>query len=50
MADIVYQIAFNDETVDEAFYGDIMSLTVEESTTTASMLRLQLTITLQDDG
>jgi len=50
MADRVYQIAFNDETVDEAFYGDIMSLTVEESTATASMLRLQLTTTLQDDG
>jgi phage protein D len=50
MADRVYQIAFNDETVDEAFYGDVMSLTVEESTATASTLRLQLTTMLQDDG
>ena len=50
MADRVYQIAFNDETVDEAFYGDVMSLTIEESTATASTLRLQLTTTLQDDG
>src|SRR5262249_62393345 len=50
MADIAYQIAFNDETVDEAFYGNIILLTVEESTATASMLRLQLRTTLQDDG
>ena len=50
MADQAYQIAFNDEAVDEDFYGDVESLTVEENTATASTFRLQLATSLQDDG
>jgi phage protein D len=50
MADKAYQIAFNGEAVDENFHGNIVSLTVEEHTATATMFRLQLATTLQDDG
>lgn len=50
MADKAYQIAFDGEAVDEDFYGDVVSLTVEENTDTASTLHLRLRITLQDDG
>ena len=31
MAEKAYEIAFNDEAVDEDFYGDVESLTVEEN-------------------
>src|SRR5262249_32294290 len=37
MADKAYQIAFDDEAVDEDFYGDVESLTVEENTATAGL-------------
>src|SRR5215470_13978428 len=50
MADKAYQIAFDDEAVDEDFYGDIVTLTVAENTTTASTLHLQLKTVHQDDG
>src|SRR6266545_512846 len=50
MAEKAYQIAFDNETVDQAFYGDVVSLTVEEECTRASTLRLQVALTLQDDG
>jgi phage protein D len=50
MADKAYQIAFNGEAVDEDFYGNVVSLTVEENTATASTFRLQLATSLQDDG
>jgi phage protein D len=50
MADQAYQIAFDDEAVDEEFYADVVSLTVEENTATASTFRLQLATSLQDNG
>src|SRR5437870_13816049 len=50
MADKAYQVAFDDEAVDEQFYGDVVSLTVAENTTTASTFHLQLRTIRQDDG
>jgi len=50
MANKACQIAFDDEAADEDFYGDIVSLTVEESTTTAGTFHLQLRSVHQDDG
>jgi phage protein D len=45
-----YQIAFDDEAVDEQFYCDVVSLQVEENTATASTFHLQLRTVHQDDG
>jgi phage protein D len=50
MADKAYQIFFNAEAVEEDFYGDVVSLTVEENTTAASTLQLRLGTQLQEDG
>src|SRR6266404_6265491 len=50
MADKAYQIAFEGTAVDEDFYGDVVSLVVEENAATACTFRLQLAIRLQDDG
>src|SRR5215813_8465251 len=50
MAEKAYEIAFNDDPVDEDFYGDVESLTVEENLTQASTMRLRLAITLDDNG
>lgn len=50
MATKAYQIAFDDEAADEDFYGDIVSLTVAENTTTASTFHLQLKTVHQADG
>jgi phage protein D len=50
MPQTAYQLAFDDEAVDEEFYGDVVSLTVEEQTTAASTLALRLATRLQDDG
>src|SRR5262245_52078485 len=50
MADKAYQIAFAGDAVEDDFYGDVVELTVEESTAAASVLRLRLTLRLQDDG
>jgi phage protein D len=50
MADKAYQIAFAGDAVEDDFYSDVIELTVEESTTAASVLRLRLTLQLQEDG
>lgn len=50
MANKVYQIAFSGTAVDEDFYGDVVSLTVEENTATASIFNLEVVLRLQDDG
>lgn len=50
MAEKAYVIAFNGEAVDEAIYGDVVSLTVEENTAVASTLQLRLSTALADDG
>ena len=50
MADKAYEIAFNDEAVDDDFYGDVESLTVEESVSQASSMKLRLALTLDDNG
>ena len=50
MADKTYQIDFDGDAADEQLYSDIVSLTVEENTTTASTFHLQLMTVLQDDG
>jgi phage protein D len=45
-----YQIAFDGNAVDEDFYGDVVSLTVEQNTANASAFHLQLASRHQDDG
>ncbi len=50
MPDTAYLIAFDDEAVEEEFYDDVVSLTVDENTATGTSFRLQLATTLQDDG
>lgn len=50
MADKAYQIAFKGEAVDEQFYGDVVTLTVEETTVSANTFQLRLALVLQDDG
>jgi phage protein D len=50
MANKAYQIAFSGTAVDESFYGDVVSLTVEENTGTANTFHLQIALRLQDDG
>jgi len=50
MANKAYQIEFLGTAVDEDFYGDVVSLTVEESTATASTFHLRIALRLQDDG
>lgn len=45
-----YQIAFGGQVVDEHFYGDVVSLTVEESTAAAGVFSLRLVSRQQDDG
>ena len=50
MADKAYQIFFDGEAVEDDFYGDVVSLTVEENTTAASTLQLRLGTQLQEDG
>jgi phage protein D len=49
MADKAYQIAFGEEAVDDDFYGDVVSLRVEENTSMASTMQLRLS-TKQDDS
>src|ERR1700730_5323258 len=48
MADKSYQIAFSGEAVEDSFYGDVVSLTVEESIAEAATMQLRLA-TRQDD-
>jgi phage protein D len=50
MADQAYQIAFSGNAVENDFYTNVASLTVEENPEAPSVLRLQIDITLQDDG
>ena len=41
MADKAYQVFLNAQAVDNSFYGDVVSLTVEENTGIASALHLR---------
>jgi phage protein D len=50
MADTAYQVTLNGSAVDNEFYADVVSLTVEENTASGNTFRLQLATTLQDDG
>lgn len=50
MADKAYQIAFAGQPVDDSFYSDVVSLTVDELTSSATTLTLRLLTTLADDG
>jgi phage protein D len=50
MAQKAFQIAFNGTPVDQDFYGDIVTLEVEENTSIANTFRLQLATKLADDG
>jgi hypothetical protein len=50
MASKAYQIAFDGNTVDDDFYGDVVSLIVEENTATSNTLQLQLRSRQQEDG
>jgi phage protein D len=50
MAQKAFQIAFDGTPVEQDFYGDIVSLRVEENTSTANTFHLQLATTLADDG
>jgi phage protein D len=50
MATKAYQIAFDGTAADNDFYGDVVSLTVEESNTAPGTFHLQLTSRMQEDG
>jgi len=50
MADKAYQIFFGDEAVEQEFYGEVDSLTVEENSDMASTLHLRLALTKREDG
>jgi phage protein D len=50
MANKAYQIEFAGTAVSEDFYADVVSLIVEENTSTAGIFRLQLAIRLKNDG
>ena len=50
MATKSYQILFSGTAADNAFYGDVMSLAVEESVAGPGTFHLQLIARMQDDG
>jgi phage protein D len=50
MADKAYEIAFSGNSVENDFYTNVVSLTVEENPAAPSIFRLQIATTLQDDG
>ncbi len=50
MADKAYQIWLGGSAVDDSFYGDVVSLKVEESVAQATELTIQVAATIQDDG
>ena len=50
MANKAYEISFNDEPVDDDFYGDVVSLTVEENVALASTMRLRIALTQDNNG
>ncbi len=45
-----YQLSFGGEAVDESFYADVLSLTVEENAASASTLRLRMSTRQLEDG
>jgi phage protein D len=45
-----YQISFGGKAVEEHFYGDVVSLTVEESTMAAGVFSLRLVSRMQEDS
>ena len=50
MADKAYLISFDGTAVEDDFYGDVLSVRVEEDVTHATRLTLQLATSVQDDG
>src|SRR5262249_20322359 len=50
MAQKAYLLSFGGEAVGEEFYGDVQALTVDESTTAATILQLRLATRLLEDG
>jgi phage protein D len=50
MADKAYQITLDGDAVDDAFYDDVVSLTVDESTTDPTSFHLRLATSKRDDG
>lgn len=50
MADKAYQISLNDTAVDTDFYGDVVSLKVEEEVSKPTRLTMQLATSIQNDG
>ena len=50
MADKAYLISFDGTAADHAFYGDVVSLKIEEDVTKATRLTLQLATSIQNDG
>ena len=50
MADKAYLISFDGTAVEGDFYGDVLSVKVEEDVTQATRLTLQLATSVQDDG
>src|SRR5262245_65842748 len=50
MADKAYEITIGGDAMDDRFYDDVASLTVDESTTEATSFHLRLATSLQDDG
>ncbi len=50
MAQRAYQIAFGGTPADQDFYGDVLSLRVEENVSAANLFQLQLATQLTDDG
>ncbi len=50
MANKAYQIFFGGEAVDNDFYGDVVSLTVEESVSAPGIFTLQMISRMQEDG
>jgi phage protein D len=50
MADKAYQIAFDGKSVENDFYTNVVSLTVEENPAAPSIFRLQIATILKDDG
>jgi phage protein D len=50
MGDKAFQVFFGGQAVDDSFYGDLNTLTVEENTSTASTFHMQILTRLQDDG
>jgi phage protein D len=50
MAQKAFQISFGGNPVEQSFYGDIVMLRVEESTSIASVMQLELATRLADTG